>query len=241
MFLIAFLLLVGCNPATPPPTPIGSLTMAITNSPASYTSTDVSGPPETIVPPSASTTQTSNEESFALSEKRQSNLVFKPNYKIMPAVSPDFTQVANSEYGFTFQYPADLELLTSANSVTINWGEQSLHISFRKPDEYPLGRTGVPEGDIFEQGEVNFVGTEIPRRVLISNSLDMAVLYNGGGEFEVDRMVGGLRTGKLVFGINLDTTAPYFQQGFVYNGIPDDVQAVADQIVASFLFFGPLP
>ena len=243
-FLFLALALTGCSSqpnSVLSPTPIVPLSAFLTNSPASSTPTQASVPPGTIVPPSASSTQTSDEEAFSLSEKRQANLVFKPNYKIKPAEPPGFTLVTNTEYGFTFQYPSELELLTSANSVTINWGEQRLLITFRKPDEYPLGRTGVPEGDIVEQGEVNFAGNEIPRRVLISNSLNMAVLYNSGGEFEVDRMVGDFRTGKLVFGISLDTTAPYYQQGYAYNGIPGEVQDAADQIVSSFSFVGPLP
>ena len=90
------------------------------------------------------------------------------------------------------------------------------------------------------KGEVIFVGNEVTRRVLVSNNLDMAVLYNFGAEFEVDLRVGGFNTGKLVFGISLDTTAPYFQPGYVYNGIPSEVQDAADHIVASFAFSGPL-
>jgi hypothetical protein len=97
-----------------------------------------------------------------------------------------------------------------------------LLVAFKRADEeVRITRTGVGSGDIVTRGEVLFVGAPIPRKVLVDQDRDMAVLYGAGGEIQRE---------TLVFSLSLDYRGT---QG-APQGLSDQTQAIADQIVTSF-------
>ena len=67
------------------------------------------------------------EEAFSISEERQANLVFVPNYKIEPAASPGLIQVTNTEYGFNFQYPSELDTINQRKQRGDKLGRTEAH------------------------------------------------------------------------------------------------------------------
>ncbi len=91
----------------------------------------------------------------------------------------------------------------------------------RDTEDQQITRTGIGSGEIVQRGSITFLGQPIRRDVLVLNSNDLAILYQGSSE---------IRRGDLVFTQSLD-----------YRGNPTDKSAltqeteiIADKIVASF-------
>jgi len=141
-----------------------------------------------------------------------------------PSIQEEWLKYENSEYGFSFTYPTGWTPIELQNRVSLAY--QALSISLRigvrlATEDVELVRSGVPAGDLIREGTVAFLGQVLERNVLVYQEKDKAVLYNNGGEIEVD---------GLVFVISLESNR------FDYKSIeiPEDIQGQVDQILESF-------
>ena len=97
-----------------------------------------------------------------------------------------------------------------------------LRIGFKRVGEdLPITRTGVGEGDFVTRGMVPFLGEPVARQVLVFQGKDMTVLYDFACEVERN---------DLVFTLGLDYVCDFADETI----LREDVQAMADMIVASF-------
>ena len=100
-------------------------------------------------------------------------------------------------------------------------------IGFHRPDlPVYITRTGTPAGDFIDAGQVSFFGNGIPVQRLVYLGRDMAVFYNGSGEFAAE--------GNL-FTLSLDIISDPKNN----ESIPLDVEDQARQILASFQAYPP--
>lgn len=153
-------------------------------------------------------------------------LIYRPVYRIEPSEQEGWNRLTNQFYGFKLLVPENLIVETSLNYIWIQWEDQELVLAFRRTDEeVGIQRTGLPEGTPIQRGTIRIFGQDTRRPVLVSEGLDMAVLYYGGATVEVG--------GGLMFSASLDTTFEYYRPGAEYAGIPLAVQEQADQIMKS--------
>ena len=97
-------------------------------------------------------------------------------------------------------------------------------VSFKRTDEDAfIGRTGLGGGELINWGRVLFLGKESDRQVLVSEGKHMTILYRD------------LTRGDLAFNIAVD----YLGNWTDPSAIPEDVEANADAIVASFALDHP--
>ena len=136
----------------------------------------------------------------------------------------------NAEYGFSFRYPPDWTLAEVTDpahtmkdhSVVLSAPDAVLEIGFKRASEdMPITRTGVGAGDFFTRGMVPFLGEQVARQVLVFKGKDMAVLYDSAGE---------VWRNDLVFTLGLDYVGDFADETV----LREDVQAMADMVVASF-------
>jgi hypothetical protein len=148
-----------------------------------------------------------------------------------PAGYEGWLVYTNSGYGFSVRYPADWTLEEEQDPESTMQGRQiilrppqpmvMLVFGFKRADEEAqITRTGVGAGELVTQGTVAFLGQDVTRHVLVAAGNDMTVLY---GEGEIHR-------GALAFSLSLD----YLGQPFDGSALSEEIQATADQIVASF-------
>lgn len=129
------------------------------------------------------------------------------------------------KYSFAFSFPPDWNIsVEDAHFVALaspTIPEFELHIGFKftYETEASITRTGIGEGEMLDQGYINFLGKIIPRQVLVYQSEVTTVLYNWACE---------TRGGDMIFTISLDSLDT------VQRAIPPKLQTVADQIVESF-------
>lgn len=137
---------------------------------------------------------------------------------------------SHPKYGFAFYFPPDWKIASEdAHSVSLaaQVTGYNLNIGFKSAGETEVSiqRTGVPAGDEFVRGRVRFLGQSLPRYVLVYQGEVIAVLYNRALEVRVD---------DRIFTLSLDCMT--LDCG---DGIPPEVQAFADRIVASFEWVEP--
>lgn len=134
----------------------------------------------------------------------------------------------NEVFGIRFNFPSDWIIRevesnflyvcpSSVLGVQLSVGVR--HIE----EDIAIQRTGVGAGDIFTTGEVNFLGEEISRDVLIYDGKHKTILYNYGTEIRVD---------ELVFTLSLDD----FRLDYEGVELSDTIQEITDAIVESFEF-----
>ena len=138
----------------------------------------------------------------------------------------------NPDYGFSFQYPPEWTVKPGkgtmvGRSVLLVPNTTSLAqvvVSFKHTDEDAfIGRTGLGGGDLINCGRVLFLGKESDRLVLVSEGKHMTILYRD------------LTRGDLAFDIAVDYLGNWTDAA----AIPEDVEANADAIVASFALDHP--
>lgn len=191
------------------------------------------------------------EEGIPVSPLRKNQLVYRPTYRIEPSIVPGWNQVTNLEYGFTFRYPARLRLITSGNFVRVSLENADLFFGFRRPDDpvnfdyikneyiyYLPGNGGNPDvqGELTALGALEIKGLQISRSTVRISNRDWFILYNNGEEFEVKRMVDGVQVGRVLLSGIVESTISPNDPLEGYRGITPAVQALADQIIATFDF-----
>ncbi len=194
---------------------------------------------------------TPTEEGIPVSPLRRNQFVYLPTYRIEPSSVPGWNQVTNLEYGFTFRYPARLQLSTSGNFVWVSLENANLFFGFRRPDDpvsfnyikneyiyYLPGNGGNPDvqGEVTARGALEIKGLQISRSAVRISNRDWFVLYNNGEEFEVKKMAGGAQVGRLLLSGIVESTISPNDPPEGYQGITPAVQALADQIIATFDF-----
>ena len=248
MSVLIGLILVGCSTSSLQATQVPTSTrwiektlptatvLPVTLTPVVSTLT----PTETITP-IATNQVLATDAGIPLSPLRKNQLVNQPAYQITSSDTPGWNQVTNLEYGLTFRYPANLQLSTSGNFIWVSWGEQDLLIGFSRPaDEvnfqwmsnsyiYIDGKRGA-------RGNMKFMGTEIPKSVLVFAGVDWTVLYNDGNEFEVKKMAGGQQVGRVIFNAILESTVDPYNPPGGYQGISPEIQSLAEQIIGTLSF-----
>lgn len=153
-------------------------------------------------------------------------LIYRSVYRTEPSEQEGWNRLTNQFYGFELLVPDTLVVETSLNYILIQWEDQELVLAFRRTDEeVNIQRTGLPEGMPVQRGTIHIFGQDTPREVLVSEGLDMLVLYYGGAAVEVG--------GGLMFSASLETTFAYYRSGAEYDGIPLAIQEQADQIMES--------
>jgi hypothetical protein len=133
-----------------------------------------------------------------------------------------WVEYTNTEYGFRFRYPSSWGLIERPNTVAItNQAANVLRIRFRRLDEeVQLNQYGGAAGDFAGRGTVVFLGEEVEKVALVYQGVDKEVHYNRTSE---------ITRGDLVFTLALDSNRQY-EKAIV----PDEVQALAEEVVASF-------
>ena len=149
--------------------------------------------------------------------------------------------MTNLEYGFSLRYPANLQLLTSGNYIWISWEEQDLLIGFHRPgdnvDLHWMNNSNPNiSGERVDKGKVKFMDMEIPKYSSTLNNGDWSILYNNGNEFEVKKMADGEQVGRLLFSMVLESKEDPGNPPSGYQGIPAQIQSLADQILMTFTF-----
>ncbi len=132
-------------------------------------------------------------------------------------------------YSFSFQYPPEWKLeagkgTMAGHAVWLTPNTTSLarlQIAYKHAgDQAQIGRTGVGSGELVTLGQVLFLGSPIDRTVLVWEGKHMTVLYTCSG---------CMQRGDVVFGFDLDYLGNWSDPA----ALPDDVQNLADLIVAS--------
>jgi hypothetical protein len=135
----------------------------------------------------------------------------------------------NTTYGFSFQYPPEWTIqegkgtmIGHALLLTPNTTSNAqLQIAFKlASDTAQIGRTGVGSGEMVVLGKVDFMGKEIDRLVLVSENKQMTVMYT---------CTGCMQRGNVIYGFDLD----YLGNWSDPTGLPENIRAMADLIVAS--------
>ena len=146
-----------------------------------------------------------------------------------PDLHPGWLTYTHPTYGFSFRHPPDWQPVDESevpNIIRLRHGKPNaveLTIGFRRrEEEAPIQRTGVGAGDVKTQGSVQFLGRDLAREVLIYEGQIKAVMYNNACEIDVD---------GLVFTVSLDVRCLDYDAA----RIEPELQAVADEIVGSFL------
>ncbi len=143
----------------------------------------------------------------------------------------EFQTYTHPEIGFTFEYPGDWTLEEAPHYVFLRKGPFRLMIAFRRPEEsHQIQPTGLPSGELIEAGSLPFIDQEISRTKLVSEERVKEVLYNGAREIQFK---------DIAFVLMLDAG----QNDYAAIDIPQEVQEIADQVLASFSMPGlePLP
>jgi inhibitor of cysteine peptidase len=140
----------------------------------------------------------------------------------------------NDTLGFSFQYPPAWRLTPGVgtmkgHSVILLPNTSSLAqvvVAFKRTTEDAfIGRTGLGGGELIDWGRVLCLGKESQRAVLVSEGKHMTILYQN------------LVRGELTLNISVDYLGSWGDPA----GIPDDVAAQADAIVASLAYDHPIP
>ena len=141
-------------------------------------------------------------------------------------ITLDWPRYVSTEYGFSFAYPLGWEVSKSGTHfIRIGPpGAPSIRFTIgvkHTGDATRIGRTGVPEGDIFLAGNILFLGQEISKGILKYQGNDKLILYANGVEIKI---------GELIFTLGLgDINTDY---GAVNLSLM--IEETADAIVESF-------
>ena len=161
------------------------------------------------------------------------NIVASPEKSLTPGELPAESRTyTNPENGFSFSYPADWTVEEAPHYVYLRKGPlYRLVIAFRRPEEsHNIQPTGMPSGEIIDTGSVKFLNQEISREELVLDDRVKRVLYDSAREIQFK---------DIAFVLMLDAG----QNDYAASDIPEEVQAVADQVLASFSMpdLEPLP
>ena len=152
-----------------------------------------------------------------------------------PPIWPEDSLITftEDEYLFSFQYPPAWTLQEQGSHfVEIGTESLSLYIGYMGLHESLdiWSRTALPAGSLESRDTVSFLGVELPRQVLVHDGLDRVVYYHSAPS--------QIWMPDLVFSISLSLEEPGSDPPA---GISAEQQAVADQIVESFVQIEPKP
>ena len=148
-----------------------------------------------------------------------------------PMPAEESQTYTNPENGFTFKFPGDWTLEEAPHYVFLRKGPFRLVIAYRRPEEsHNIQPTGMPSGELIDAGSVMFLGQEVSREELVMDDRVKRVLYDSAREIQFK---------NIAFVLMLDAG----QNDYTAIDIPEEIQAVADQVLASFNMEGlqPLP
>ena len=139
----------------------------------------------------------------------------------------------NERYGFSFDPPSHYAIEGYDNYVIFRrgTGDYALTVGYKWVDEdvEPF-RTGLPAGELQDDGTVELLGQEIGRALLVHEGKVKAVTYGPA-----------VQVGDLELSLWLDAGS---SEGVAYEDIdiPPEIQAEAEQIIGSFaLLSGETP
>ena len=148
--------------------------------------------------------------------------------------SSEILTYTNSEYGFSFQYPAtwsvaevngEAFIAFRSRSVQLIRGTTKLVIGFRRAGEdFPIAGSGVPAGEFETRETVGVIDQEVPRVALVFEGKDKAVFYGEPGSH--------FSAGGLEFAPRLGI---FSRAGYYDIELSDSEQSDADQIVSSLV------
>jgi hypothetical protein len=120
--------------------------------------------------------------------------------------------------------PPDWQLAVLANDLCLSpqaAPQVALIIRFRGPnDAADIVQAAETAGDVTHRGSASILGQTVVRSLLVYHGKDKAVLYNAGAE---------IKTPEIALTARLDDFGPDYDAA----ALPLDVQAIADQIVAT--------
>jgi len=136
----------------------------------------------------------------------------------------------NEEYGFSLDMPGEWTSEEFGDYTVFRRaadGDQfALFVGYQPADDELIPfRSGMGAGEIIDSEPIDFMGSQIPKKLLVFEGVTKTVIY--GSNLEAD----GLR-----LSIFLD---PVEVQGTDWGdlGIPSEIMAEADQIVSSFALY----
>jgi len=131
---------------------------------------------------------------------------------------------ADSDYGFSFQYPSDWKLnIQGKNSIfLIDPQKNALSIKMKKEgDEAEIGRTGVGGDNLVRKGTVSFLGLSLSEDIIALKERDIGIIYNGGNVVQVPKS-------ELSFDLSFDAANAYA------DSLSISTEETADKIIESF-------
>lgn len=131
----------------------------------------------------------------------------------------------NETHGFALNPPPDWTIEEHPGYLILNRPGYRIFIGYQWADEEPQPfRTGMPQGDLIDDGEASLLGQAVPKQILVFEGKNKVIAYNGR-----------IKVGDLILVMYLDaveTDSTSYQE----LDIPPEVIAEADQIIASFKF-----
>jgi hypothetical protein len=134
----------------------------------------------------------------------------------------------NTEHGFCFVFPAEMDRVDGANKVSLRDGSMTLEVSFRMADEsVDLVAGGQLEGQFEPIGPFTLFGDEIPGFI---NTVDGRVKEVVFGNSSVEWMAGDLRLYIRFF----DAAS---EDGFDPDRFTESLEDSISEILSSFIQF----
>lgn len=133
----------------------------------------------------------------------------------------------NELYGFSFDYPSSWTIVELPNLVSLVYKgtDIALYIGFRRSGEdVDLQQYARAAGDFVSRGTLVFLGDAIEKEALVYQGVDKQIHYNETEE---------INRGDLFFTLAVESNSNNEEAV-----IPGEVQAAADEILASFEFVG---
>jgi len=128
-------------------------------------------------------------------------------------------EYANSEYGFSFQYPATWSMVEEEHLIRLERGSWLFAIAYWRPDQdVAPAWSGLPAGEMISRGMMMCMGQEIDRSALVYQDRTKVLTY-------------GAEAGGLVFAMRLEDVSTMDYEAI---RIAAPMQAEADRMVGSF-------
>jgi len=224
LLVAAMVVLAGCRPAAPAPTPASVAEEPVTP-PSTGTPLPTAVPPSPTTPPAPLAPPTATPTDVPPADEPEATA--EPG-----AVYEGWGEYRHDGYGFAFRYPPGWVAEEDAPpSTMVDHGvwvrnpalpEVGLRVGFRGAGEaQQIGPTGIGAGEIVPRGSVLLLDEELRRDVLVAQGKDMEVLYNGAA---------AITRGDLEFVLMLHCACLPADE----TTLSAEVQATADEIVASF-------
>lgn len=156
----------------------------------------------------------------------ETSALTQPENTATPTPFSPASQYFNAEYGFSFELPADWEVIEYPDYVQFTRPGAVLFVGFQRADEPPKPfRTGMPGGEMVAGGTVTLLDQPIPKSILVAQGKNKVVAYGG-------RMT----IGNLVIVIYLDAVGTPDRPAYEDFQLTPELMAEADSIVSSFKF-----